>query len=122
MEELKEEVSKMLTDYMEKHNLDLDDLSAETDIPKGTLYNWVNKIAAPRPADVTLLEDTFGVEFGNKLEYILYKGDDFIAIGTLEEIVEETGLNYYTLMSYKTPSKRKRHRGYGYSVTPLRKD
>ena len=107
---------------MEKHNLDLDDLSAETDIPKGTLYNWVNKKATPRPANVTLLEDTFGVEIGTKPEYILYKGDDFIAIGTLEEIVEETGLNYYTLMSYKTPSKRKRHRGYGYSVTPLRKD
>ena len=37
MEELKEEVAKVLTDYMKKHNLDLDDLAAEADIPKGTL-------------------------------------------------------------------------------------
>ncbi|WP_411842142.1 hypothetical protein [Salinicoccus sp. HZC-1] len=41
-------------------------------------------------------------------EYILYDGDDFAAIGTLDEIAEETGLKRETIRWYGTPSGQKR--------------
>lgn len=41
-------------------------------------------------------------------EYALYKGEDLLAIGTVEEIAKETGTKRGTIMYYKSPSYRKR--------------
>jgi len=42
--------------------------------------------------------------------YGFYRGDVFIAEGTLKEIAEETGLKVSTLKWYQTPSARKRRK------------
>lgn len=34
-------------------------------------------------------------------EYALYHGDEFLAIGTLEELAEYLGVSYGTIKSYK---------------------
>ena len=41
-------------------------------------------------------------------EYVLYDGDDIESIGTLDDIVEETGLKRETVRWYGTPSGVKR--------------
>ena len=45
----------------------------------------------------------------NKKEYALYKGDEFIADGTIKEISERTGksVSHLTYMTYPTYKRRK---------------
>ncbi|MGL4571840.1 MAG: hypothetical protein ACRCVJ_12330 [Clostridium sp.] len=45
-------------------------------------------------------------------EYALYQGDEFIDIGTIEELanklkIKESALNYYTTGAYKRKVKRR---------------
>lgn len=42
-------------------------------------------------------------------EYALYKGDTFITCGTLKEISVETGIAIVTLVSYASPSYKKKN-------------
>ncbi len=42
------------------------------------------------------------------LEYALYKGDDFIALGTMQEIANKLGVKLATLQYYRTPTFQKR--------------
>lgn len=41
-------------------------------------------------------------------EYALYKGDDLLAIGTVEEIAKETGTKIGTIKYYRSPCYRRR--------------
>ena len=44
-----------------------------------------------------------------ELEYALYKDDTFITCGTLKEISNETGIAIVTLISYASPSYKKKN-------------
>ena len=44
-----------------------------------------------------------------ELEYALYKDDTFITCGTLKEISAETGIAIVTLISYASPSYKKKN-------------
>lgn len=44
-----------------------------------------------------------------ELEYALYKNDEFITCGTLREISDETGIAIVTLISYASPSYKKKN-------------
>lgn len=37
-------------------------------------------------------------------EYALYRGDEFVLIGTIKEIAEEIGVKEKTILHYKTPT------------------
>jgi len=41
-------------------------------------------------------------------EYALYKGDECLAIGTIEEIAEQVGVKYRTIHFYTTPTYKRR--------------
>lgn len=41
-------------------------------------------------------------------EYALYKGDEFLAVGTAREIAEQTGLHPDTIYYYGSPTYKKR--------------
>jgi len=41
-------------------------------------------------------------------EYALYKGEECLAIGTIQEISEQLGITYKSVMFYKTETYRKR--------------
>lgn len=43
-------------------------------------------------------------------EYALYKGDELLALGTLQEISEQVGAEMNTLKQYRFPSYQKRYR------------
>lgn len=43
-----------------------------------------------------------------KKEYALYKGDNLLKIGTVEEIAEELGIKKETVYFYKSPAYNKR--------------
>lgn len=43
-----------------------------------------------------------------KKEYALYKGDNLLKIGTVEEIAEELGIKKETVSFYKSPAYSKR--------------
>lgn len=40
--------------------------------------------------------------------YILYKGDEFIDVGTLDELSERNGISKRTIRTYSTPSRKRR--------------
>lgn len=44
-------------------------------------------------------------------EYAIYKGDEFIAIGTIKELAEKTGYSETTLRYCTNPASRKRNKG-----------
>ena len=47
-------------------------------------------------------------------QYALYRGDDFIMIGTLAEIAKKLGVNEQTVKFYGTPTYYRRTNGNGY--------
>ena len=44
-------------------------------------------------------------------QYALYKGDEFIDLGTKEELSERNGISPNTIMFYTTPTYRRRIQG-----------
>lgn len=44
-------------------------------------------------------------------EYAIYKGDEFIAIGTIKELVKKTGYSETTLRYCTHPASKKRNKG-----------
>ena len=44
-------------------------------------------------------------------EYAIYKGDEFIAIGTIKELVKKTGYAESTLRYCTHPASKKRNNG-----------
>ncbi len=44
-----------------------------------------------------------------KKEYALYKGDEIIMFGTIEEIAKAQGVKRKTILFYQTPAYLKRH-------------
>ena len=44
-------------------------------------------------------------------EYAIYKGDEFIAIGTIKELVKKTGYSETTLRYCTHPVSRRRSKG-----------
>lgn len=45
-----------------------------------------------------------------KQEYALYKGDEFIDLGTIPEIAKREGVKPKTIYYYKTPAYKKKFR------------
>lgn len=43
-----------------------------------------------------------------KKEYALYKGDDFITMGTIQEIADKLNLSFKTIYYYTTPLYKRR--------------
>lgn len=43
-----------------------------------------------------------------KQEYALYKGDEFIDLGTIEELAERMGVTPKTIRYYQTPNYKKK--------------
>lgn len=41
-------------------------------------------------------------------EYALYKGDELLAMGTIEEIAKQIGVKRETIVFYKTPAYKNR--------------
>lgn len=49
-----------------------------------------------------------GTSLETPKEYILFKGEEILGVGTLQELAEQLGIKLRTLMCYKTPSHMKR--------------
>lgn len=43
-------------------------------------------------------------------EYALYKGDELLGIGTLNELSKQFGIKIKSLLFYQTPAWKKRHK------------
>ena len=52
----------------------------------------------------------------NKKEkiYALYRGDEYICDGTIEEVAKKQGVKVETIYFYKSPTYKKRTKGRGY--------
>ena len=55
-------------------------------------------------------------------EFAMYKGEDLIAIGTLEELAEKFNVKLTTIKYYATPSARRRYGGRGTCLVELEDD
>lgn len=47
----------------------------------------------------------------NHIEYALYKGEELLSIGTLEEIAEERGVSVRTIYYYSMPAYQRKNGG-----------
>ncbi len=56
------------------------------------------------------------------MQYALYKGDEFLTLGTIREIAEETGKSELTLRFYTTPAHRKRRKETSLIVIKIEED
>ena len=52
-------------------------------------------------------------------EYALYRGDEFLKIGTLEELANYLKVERRTILFYASPTYLKRTNGNGYVVVKL---
>lgn len=58
-----------------------------------------------------------------KTEYVLYKGDKFVSVGTIKEIAKETGQKESTVKFYASPAYQKRvPGGNGYILIKIEED
>lgn len=57
-----------------------------------------------------------------KKVYALYKGDEFLEIGTYEELAKYLGVSKRTIQFYLSPSNKKRDKGNKYVVVKLEED
>ena len=55
-------------------------------------------------------------------EYAIYKGDEFIAIGTIKELSEKTGYSETTLRYCTHPASRRRNKGNRLIVIQVEED
>lgn len=58
----------------------------------------------------------------NKSDYALYKGDDLLLIGSINEISEYLGVDKKTVRWYSSPASYKRHNGKGTYVIKIEDD
>lgn len=47
------------------------------------------------------------------MEYALYEGDEFLIVGTLDEIAEKMNIKKKSLICYGSPSRIEKHGGRG---------
>ena len=57
----------------------------------------------------------------SKKEYALYHGENFIMIGTIEEIAKYLGIKKKSVMFYQSPTHKKRDPN-GYAVVAIPED
>lgn len=52
-------------------------------------------------------------------EYALYRGDEFLKIGTTQELADYLGVKIRTILFYASPTYLKRTNGNGYVVIKI---
>lgn len=57
-----------------------------------------------------------------KREYAMYRGDEFICFGSIDQLAERTGISYETMQWYTTKHALKRSVKNGTSIYLLRVD
>ena len=128
MDDIKQEVSDAIRGYCKDNNLTLKEFSDYIGFPSSTISKWVNKRNAVRPFNLSILERALNIEFKHKREFILYKGEDFISIGALHEIADETGIALGDLRTIATPARQRQynnftgHKKTGYNIVELERD
>ena len=56
------------------------------------------------------------------MDYALYEGDEFLELGTLDEISEKIGIKRNSLLAYGTPSRIEKHVGRGRILIKLEEE
>lgn len=56
------------------------------------------------------------------LEFALYKGDNLLSMGTIEEIAKEMNIKESTVLFYRTPSSIAKYNGRGRVLIPIEYD
>lgn len=57
-----------------------------------------------------------------KAEYALYRGDEFIIVGTIKEIAKKQHVKESTIRYYASPCYRKKTKGKGYILIKVDED
>lgn len=67
------------------------------------------------------LENNTKKEEYNK-EYALYNGDEFVAVGTMKEIAQLSGLSYSNVRHIKNRTEKNLEKNYGYVLIEVEDD
>lgn len=94
-----------------KHWTNDDDLYLAQNFSTGNLGDIARELNRTKRAIRSRATVLF-LERETKAEYALYKGDELMGIGTVDELADQQGIKETTIRYYLTPSYQKRMRAY----------
>lgn len=98
---LKQQVSDLIKQYRIDYNITQTALSEDLGVNQRTIGYWEDGVVEPYPSSLKKLEEYFDVKI--QPEYALYKGDELLAMGTIDEIAERLGASVKAVKFIGTP-------------------
>ena len=86
---LKRRISDLIKQYRTDFNITQTALAEEIGVNQCTIGHWENGVVEPYPSSVKKIEAYFDVSL--QPNYAMYKGDELLAVGTIDEIAEKLG-------------------------------
>lgn len=88
---LKRRVTDLIKQYRTDFNITQTALAEEIGVNQCTIGRWEDGVVEPYPSSIKKIEAYFDVSL--QPAYAMYKGDELLAIGTINEIAEKLGAN-----------------------------
>ena len=86
---LKQQISDLIKQYRKDYNISQTALAEEIGVSQCTIGNWEDGVVKPHLSSVKKIEEYFDVSL--RPTYAMYKGDELLAMGTIDEIAEKLG-------------------------------
>ena len=86
---LKQRISDLIKQYRTDFNITRTALAEEIGVSQPTIGHWENGVVEPYLSNVKKIEEYFDVSL--QPTYAMYKGDELLAMGTIDEIAENLG-------------------------------
>ena len=98
----KERLSRVIQQYLTDYNVSRTVFAEEIGVERDAVDKWVRGASFPRLSNLKVLEEFFDIELIPR--YAFYKGEELLAIGTVEEIAKATGKTYERIRWFTFPS------------------
>lgn len=86
---LKQQISDLIKQYRKDYNMSRLALAEDLGVSPPTIGHWEDGVGEPYLSSVKKIEAYFDISL--QPEYALYKGDELLAMGTIDEIAEKLG-------------------------------
>ena len=98
---IKQQVADLIKQYRTDFNITQTALAEELGVNQRTIGYWEDGEGEPYPSSLKKLEEYFDVKL--QPEYALYKGDNLLAMGTIDEIAERLDARVEAIKFIATP-------------------
>lgn len=98
---LSQQVSDLIKQYRIDYNITQTALAEEIGVNQRTIGYWEDGVGEPYPSSIKKLEAYFDVSL--QPIYAMYKGDELLAVGTIDEIAKKLGARVEAVMFIGSP-------------------